>query len=97
MTIYLDSNFCCHLTNDGTMREIEIDDFNEKCKTYVEGYRFIPSGESWTAPDGRVFYGCIYFPWVNHDSLLQAQAQYELDMASMSDMQQALNILGVTE
>ena len=97
MVVYLDSNFCCHVINDGTMREIETDYFKNQCQTYIEGYRLIPYGESWISPSGITYEGLMISPCIDYTSLAQAQAQYELDMASMSDMQQALNILGVTE
>lgn len=38
MKIYLDDNFKCHATNDGSMREVETDFFNGKCAEFIEGY-----------------------------------------------------------
>lgn len=40
MKIYLDNEFKCHTTNDGTMREIETDFFDGKCVEYIEGYKY---------------------------------------------------------
>lgn len=97
MKIYIDSDFLCHVENDGTRREIETDAFDGKCKTYIEGYRFIPSGETWTRSDGVQFTGEMIAPAVDYEGLAKAQAQYEEDLAEMSDMQTALEILGVTE
>ena len=98
MTIYIDSDFRCHLTDDGTMRPVETDFFDGKCKAYVEGYHLVPEGESWTSPDGKVFHGgLMIFPAEDYSALAKAQVQYEADMAQMADMQTALNILGVTE
>ena len=97
MIIYLDSDFRCHLKNDGTMRAIETNNFDGKCKVFIEGYRFVPSGESWTRSDGKVFYGEMVAPAVNNISLVGAQAQYEEDSIQMQDMKDALEILGVTE
>jgi hypothetical protein len=54
-TIYLDSNFKCHLQNDGTMTAVEVDFFDNKCDTFVEGYRIVPEGQTWTREDGEVF------------------------------------------
>lgn len=45
-TIYLDSDYKCHLTDDGTMTAIETDAFDGKCDTYIEGYRFVPLAPS---------------------------------------------------
>ena len=50
MTIYIDPiDFKCHTTNpDGTFLEMETSFFDGKCQTFIEGYRFVPSWESWT-------------------------------------------------
>jgi hypothetical protein len=82
-TIYLDSDFKCHVTADGTMTAIETDFFDGKCDTFVEGYRFVPNGEAWTRPDGDVFYGEMIAPWKSYDELAGAQAQYERDMEEL--------------
>ena len=97
MKIYVDSDFRCHLENDGTMREIETDFFDGKCRTYIEGFRFVPSGDSWTRPDGKVFGGEMITAAEDYSALAKAQAQYEADMAAAADMQTALDILGGTE
>lgn len=97
MKIYLDSNFCCHLTDDGTMRQVDTDLFDGKCAAYIEGYRYIPIGESWTDPNGIIFTGQVMAPVENYLILAKIQAQYEADIAQMADMQIALNILGVSE
>ena len=57
MIIYLDADFKCHLENDGTMREVETSFFDGKCKTFIEGYRYVPVGEKWTREDGTEFPG----------------------------------------
>ena len=80
-TIYIDTDFKCHTSNDGTMTAVETDFFDGKCDTFIEGYRFIPSGESWTRSDGVVFQGEMIAPWKLYSELAAAQAQYELDMA----------------
>ena len=97
MTIYLDSDFCCHLTDDGMMRAVETDAFDGKSQLYIEGCHFIPEGETWTRSDGAQFEGEMIAPAVDYASLEKAQEQYELDQASAADMLEALEILGVTE
>ena len=82
MRVYLDFDFCCHLTNDGTMREVETDFFDGKCTTFIEGYRLIPAGESWTRRDGIVFHGEMIASAEDYSVLEKAQAQYELDEAT---------------
>lgn len=97
MNIYLDSDFRCHLTDGGGMRMIETDAFEGKCEAYIEGYRFIPAGESWTRSDGAVFHGEMVAPAESSAALDRAQAQHEADMAASADMAEALKILGVSE
>lgn len=89
MTIYIDFEYRCHTTNpDGTFREIETDFFDGKCTTFIEGYRFVPSGESWTRSDGTVFHGEMIAPFKPYDQLAAAQAQYEADMAEAANAYQ---------
>ena len=97
MKIYLDSDFRCHLDNDGTRTAVETDAFDGKCKTFIEGYRFVPSGETWIRSDGVQFAGEMISPAVDYEGLAKAQQQYEEDRSQMADMQTALEILGVTE
>lgn len=82
MKIYLDSDYVCHLTNDGTMQAVETDVFDGKCSEYIEGYRYIPAGESWTRADGEVFHGEMIAPAEDYSALAKAQAQHEKDEAS---------------
>lgn len=76
-TIYIDSDFKCHITNDGTLRVVETDAFDGKCDAYIEGYRFVPSGEIWTRSDGTVFHGEMIAPWKDYNELDAAQRAYE--------------------
>lgn len=94
MTVYIDKDFKCHTVNDGTMTAVETDFFDGKCNTFIEGYRFVPSGESWTRYDGVVFEGEMIAPWKDYAELDNAQREYE--RALIVDMQNALNKLGVT-
>ena len=90
-TIYLDSDFKCHVADDGKMVAVETDFFDGKCDAFVEGYRFVPSGESWTRSDGVVFYGEMIAPWKPYSDLDAAQREYERQQ--MADMENALAIL----
>lgn len=76
-TIYIDSEFKCHVSNDGTMTAVETDFFDGKCDTFIEGYRFVPDGETWTRSDGAVFRGEMISPWKDYDELDNAQREYE--------------------
>lgn len=77
MMIYIDSDFKCHASNDGTMTAIETDAFDGKCNIYIGGYRFIPAGKTWTRADGVVFAGEMIAPWKPWDELDAAQREYE--------------------
>lgn len=81
MKVYLDAEYRCHLMNDGTMKEVETDFFDGKCAAYIEGYRLIPTGESWTRADGVVFHGKMIAAAEDYSALEKAQVQYELDEA----------------
>lgn len=93
-TIYIDSEFKCHVSNDGTMTAVETDFFDGKCVAYIEGYRLVPNGENWTRSDGVVFQGEMISPWKDYAELDNAQREHE--RALIIDMQNALNKLGVT-
>ena len=97
MIIYIDTNYRCFTTNDGTLTPIETNAFDGKCKTFIEGYRFVPEGFTWTAPNGLIFHGEMIAPAVDYTILQKAQEQYEADLISMQDMSTALEILGVAE
>lgn len=82
MTVYLDSEFRCHLVNSGAMMEAETDFFDGKCAAYIEGYRFIPNGERWTDARGVTFHGEMIAPAEDYSALAKAQTQHELDEAA---------------
>lgn len=77
MMIYIDSDFKCHASDDGTMTAVKTDAFDGKCDAYIEGYRFIPAGQSWTRADGVVFTGEMIAPWKPWAELDAAQREYE--------------------
>ena len=78
MKIFIDSEFRCHTTKpEGTYRELDVPFFDGKCDGFVEGYRFVPNGESWTRSDGTVFHGKMIAPWKDYPELDSAQREYE--------------------
>ena len=83
-TIYLDSDYKCHVIDDGTMTAIETDFFDDKCDSFIEGYRIVPAGESWTRHDGVVFNGEMISPWKDYSTLVAYQQQYEVMIAAMN-------------
>lgn len=101
MTIYIDSDYKCYTSVADGRREVETDAFNGKCPEWIESFRFVPAGETWTRGDGEVFTN-MAAPWKDLSEAYTAQAAYleQLLAASQSqaeDMQAALNVLGVTE
>lgn len=95
MKIYIDKDYMCHTTNDGSLREIDVSDFEGKCAAYIENCRYVPKGETWTRSDGEVFTGEMISPAVDSRILEAYQRQYEADAAEREDMQAALALLGV--
>lgn len=69
-TIYIDSDFRCHISNDGTMTAVETDFFDGKCDAFVEGYCYETRENS-----------IAIYPWKPYDELSAAQTQYEIDLA----------------
>lgn len=98
MKVYLDSDYKCHVSNDGTMPEFDVPFFDGKCDTFVEGYRYIPADETWEREDGEVFRGEMIAPWKPYAELEKAQLEYELAQlkAELADADAALAELGVS-
>ena len=93
MTIYIDTDYKCHVTDDGSMTAVETEFFDGKCDEFIEGYRFVPSGENWTRGDGEVFGGEMIAPWRPYSELDAVQRAYERER--LADAIAALNELGV--
>lgn len=93
MTIYIDSDYKCHVSAAEGRRAIETDVFNGKCAEWIESFRFVPAGETWTRGDGEVFKGEMVTPWKDLSEAYAAQAAYVT--AEVEDMHAALDYLGV--
>ena len=93
-TIYIDADFKCHCEDNGAMSPVMTDFFDGKCDAFVEGYRFIPSGESWVRSDGVVFKGETISPWKDYAELDRLQREYERQL--LEEYAGALKVLGVT-
>lgn len=77
MTIYIDDDYKCYVSDADGRRAIETNEFDGKCKTYIEGYRFVPAGEKWIMPNGVFFKGEMIAPWKDYDYLQTVQEAYE--------------------
>lgn len=91
-TIYIDSDYMCHLENADGRTSIETDVFDGVVDATIPYYRFIPQGEEWTDPKkGRVIHGL--FIQATDSAMIDRIAQ----QVHIADMQNALALLGVTE
>lgn len=93
MKVYIDNECKCHAAAADGLREFNVSFFDDKCDTFIEGYRYIPQGESWTREDGEVFQGEMIAPWKDFAELDAAQREYEREQ--LADAIAALNELGV--
>lgn len=80
MKIYIDSEFKCHVAPGDGLTAVETDFFDGKAPGFVEGYRFVPEGQSWTREDGAVFAGEMVSPWKDWEELDGVQRAYEREM-----------------
>jgi hypothetical protein len=95
MIIYIDKECKCHTTNpDGAFREFDVQSFDGKCQTLIEGCRYVPPGESWTRSDGIVFNGEMISYWKPQNELDKAQQEYEKQL--LAEYAEALKVVGVT-
>ena len=104
MVVFIDSEYKCHTTNSGHFREVDTDFFDDKCKEYIEGTRFVPNGKTWTRADGTVFAGEMIAPWKSWDELDAAQREFEREQyqavsaqnaeyeAALSEIEEALGV-----
>ena len=95
MIIYIDTDYKCYTESAEDRTAVESAFFDGRCKTFIEGYRYVPQGQMWTREDGVVFAGEMVAPWKDYSALAAAQAGYEEAAAELQDMQDALNLLGV--
>ena len=77
MTIYIDSDFRCHTSGGEGRRAFDVEFFNDRCKAFIEGYRYVPAGESWTRKDGVKFSGEMIAPAMDYSKLAAAQGGYD--------------------
>lgn len=97
MTVYLDVEWKCHISGDDTMISVETAAFDGKCDTYIEGYRFVPSGRTWVREDGVEFSGEMIAPWKPWQVLEEAQREYERQLileyeAALREIEEALGV-----
>lgn len=77
MTIYIDSEYKCYTSPADGLTAVETDAFDGKCRQFIEGYRFVPAGETWIREDGQAFAGGMIAPCRPYEILVELQAVYE--------------------
>lgn len=85
MTIYIDSDYKCHVSDDGTRRAFDVSFFDGKCTEFIEGYRYVPSGETWTRADGEVFTGEMIAPLRGYNELAAIQTAVDRTQAQADE------------
>lgn len=93
MIVYIDADYRCHNIATGGLTPVETNAFDGKCARYIQGYRFVPAGQTWTREDGVVFAGEMVSPAEDSRILEAAQAAYEEAMVKVADMQAALDAI----
>ena len=76
MTIYIDNDYKCYVSAAEGRRAIETNEFDGKCPEWIESYRFVPEGDTWTREDGEEFRGEMAAPWKDLGEAYAAQAAY---------------------
>ena len=97
MTIYIDSDYKCHVSAAEGRRAVETDAFNGKCPEWIESFRLVPAGETWVNPNGEMFRGEMVSPLKDLGNAYAAQtayvtaqnAQYE---AALAEIEAALGV-----
>ena len=97
MTIYIDSDYKCYVSAAEGRRAIETNEFDGKCAEWIESFRFVPEGDTWTREDGEEFRGEMVTPWKDLGNAYAAQtayvtaqnAQYE---ATLTEIEAALGV-----
>ena len=85
MIIYIDNDYKCHTSPGEGLTAVETDAFDGKCRQFIEGYRFVPTGQSWTREDGQVFHGEMVAPWRDYAILSEFQEVAQEEQAKATE------------
>lgn len=86
MMIYIDDDFKCHVSDDGTMRPFDVPFLDGKTSYFIESYRFIPAGEQWINPQGIIFRGEMVSPWRDYSMAQIAQDGYDEGVSESAEI-----------
>lgn len=90
-TIYIGSDYMCHLESGDERTAVETDMFDRIVDRAIPYYRYIPQGEEYTNSKGRMIHG-LFVQATNTEMIDRMTLQ-----SFISDMQNALNVLEVGE
>lgn len=90
MTIYIDNDYKCHVSPGEGLTAVETDAFDGKCRQYIEGYRFVPAGQTWIREDGEAFTGEMIAPCRDYAILKELQTVYEENQQTINEYEKAL-------
>ena len=76
MTSYIDNDYKCYTAEAEGRRAVETEFFDGKCEEWIESYRFVPEGETWTREDGEEFRGELAATWKDLSEAYTAQTAY---------------------
>ena len=96
MTIYIDDDYKCYVSEADGRRAVETNYFDGKCTEWIESCRFVPAGETWVKPNGEMFTNMIA-PWKDLSAAYAAQADYLAQQntqyeAALSEIEAALGV-----
>lgn len=75
VTIYIDDDYKCHVSDAEGRKAVETDFFDGKCEEWIESFRLVPAGETWVRGDGVMFTNVVS-PWKDLGEAYAAQAAY---------------------
>lgn len=96
MTIYIDDEYKCYVSAGEGRRVVETDTFSGKCTEWIESFRLVPAGETWTREDGEAFTNMIA-PWKDLGEAYATQADYASQLnkqyeAALTEIEAALGV-----
>lgn len=77
MLIYIDETYKCYTEQKEGLTPIESSFFDNKCKEFIEIYRYVPEGATWTREDGQKFTGEMVTPYTDPTSAFAIQQTYD--------------------
>ena len=79
MKIFIDSNYICHTEMADGRRELEVEFFDNKTAPFIEGYRYVPQGETWVDERGNAYKGVLIAPATDFNQIMVNVAISYLD------------------